>query len=134
MFTHAQRNGCPIHYAGAVLWFGHANELGEAHIHKRIADMTTSGVRPHTHPELQSGIETTQAMIAQLIAGQATILDTLNAQAENQARMQESITAMQGAITALINSQVEMQAAIGELARALAVVQADVALLLARDS
>ena len=89
--------------------------------------MTTSGVRPHTHPELQSGIETTQAMIAQLIAGQATILDTLNAQAENQARMQE-------AITALIDSQVEMQAAIGELARGLAVVQADVALLLARDS
>ena len=89
--------------------------------------MTTSGVRPHTHPELQSGIETTQAMIAQLIAGQATILDTLNAQAENQARMQE-------AITALIDSQVEMQAAIGELARALAVVQADVALLVARDS
>ena len=96
--------------------------------------MTTSSVRPHTHPELQSGIETTQAMIAQLIAGQATILDTLNAQAENQARMQDSITAMQGAITALIDSQVEMQAAIGELARGLAVVQADVALLLARDS
>ncbi len=110
-----------------MLWFGYANELGDAHAHKRIADMTTSSVRPHTHPELQSGIETTQAMIAQLIAGQATILDTLNAQAENQARMQE-------AITALIGSQVEMQAAIGELARGLAMVQADVALLLARDS
>ena len=110
-----------------MLWFGYANELGDADAHKRIADMTTSGVRPHTHPELQSGIDTTQAMIAQLIAGQATILDTLNAQAENQARMQE-------AITALIDSQVEMQAAIGELARGLAVVQADVALLLARDS
>lgn len=96
--------------------------------------MTTTSAIPHTHPELQSGIDTTQAMIAQLIAGQATILDTLNAQAENQARMQESITA-------LIDSQVQMQAAIGELqmavgelARALAVVQADVALLLARDS
>ena len=96
--------------------------------------MTTGSAIPHTHPELQSGIETTQAMIAQLIAGQATILDTLNAQAENQARMQESITAMQGAITSLIDSQIQMQAAIGELARALAVVQADVALLLARDS
>lgn len=103
--------------------------------------MTTSSAIPHTHPELQSGIDTTQAMIAQLIVGQATILDTLNAQAESQARMQESITAMQGAITSLIDSQIQMQAAIGELqmavgelARALAVVQADVALLLARDS
>lgn len=110
--------------------------------------MTTSSVIPHTHPELQSGIDTTQAMIAQLIAGQATILDTLNAQAESQARMQDemttmqvAITTMQSSITALIDSQVQMQAAIGELqmavgelARGLAVVQADVALLLARDS
>ena len=110
--------------------------------------MTTTSVIPHTHPELQSGIDTTQAMIAQLIAGQATILDTLNAQAENQARMQDemttmqvAITTMQSSITALIDSQVQMQAAIGELqmavgelAHGLAVVQADVALLLARDS
>lgn len=65
--TRLQRNGCPIHYgytmAGAVLWFGYANELGDAHVHKRIAAMTTSGIRPHTHPELQSGIETTLAMV-----------------------------------------------------------------------
>lgn len=117
--------------------------------------MTTTSAIPHTHPELQSGIDTTQAMIAQLIAGQATILDTLNAQAESQARMQDeittmqvAITTMQSSITALIDSQVQMQTAIGELqmavgelqmdvgelARGLAVVQADEALLLARDS
>ena len=112
--------------------------------------MTTTTISggAHTHPELQSGIETTQAMLAQVLDGQATILDTLNVQAENQARMQADISelqmtvgAMQSTIGEMQTDISEMKTAIGELqstvgdvARGLAVVQADVALLVARDS
>ena len=119
--------------------------------------MTTTTISggAHTHPELQSGIETTQAMLAQVLDGQATILDTLNVQAENQARMQATIVEMQADISEMKADIGEMKTAIGELqstvgelqstvgelqstvgdvARGLAVVQADVELLVARDS
>ena len=112
--------------------------------------MTTTTISggAHTHPELQSGIETTQAMLAQVLDGQATILDTLNVQAENQARMQADISELQMTVgemkTAIGELQVtvgevqstvdELQSTIGDVARGLAVVQADVALLVARDS
>ena len=105
--------------------------------------MTTTTISggAHTHPELQSGIETTQAMLAQVLDGQATILDTLNVQAENQARMQADISEMKTAIGELQSTVGELQTTVGELqstvgdvARGLAVVQADVALLVARDS
>ena len=105
--------------------------------------MTTTTISggAHTHPELQSGIETTQAMLAQVLDGQATILDTLNVQAENQARMQADISELQMTVGEMKADISEMKTAIGELqstvgdvARGLAVVQADVALLVARDS
>lgn len=119
--------------------------------------MTTTTISggAHTHPELQSGIETTQAMLAQVLDGQATILDTLNVQAESQARMQADISELQMTVGEMKTDISEMKAAIGDLqttvgelqstvgdlqstvgdvARGLAVVQADVALLVARDS
>lgn len=112
--------------------------------------MTTTTISggAHTHPELQSGIETTQAMLAQVLDGQATILDTLNAQAESQARMQATIVEIQADISEMktaigdlqttvgeLQSTVgDLQSTVGDVARGLAVVQADVALLVARDS
>ena len=100
------------------------------------ADMTatTISIGAHTHPELQSGIETTQALLAQVLDGQATILDTLNVQAESQARMQTDISEMKTAIGELQSTVGELQSTVGDVARGLAVVQADVALLVARDS
>ena len=68
-------------------------------------------------------------------------MDTLNVQAESQARMQADISELQMSVGEMKADISEMKTAIGELqstggevARGLAVVQADVALLVARDS
>ena len=84
--------------------------------------MTTTAISggAHTHPELQSGIETTQAMLAQVLDGQATILDTLNVQAENQARMQADISEMKSDIA-------DLQTTVGEMKTDIAEMKADIA-------
>ena len=90
--------------------------------------MTTATISggAHTHPELQSGIETTQALLAQVLDGQATILDTLNVQAENQARMQADITEMKADIADLQTTVGEMKTDIAEMKTDIADLQSTV--------
>ena len=69
---------------------------------------TTISGGAHTHHELQSGIETTQAMLAQVLDEQATILDTLNAQARMQAdisELQMSVGEMKTAIRRIADNR-----------------------------
>ena len=113
--------------------------------------MTTVASGAHAHPE----VDTIQDMMAQLVDGQVKMMSAITALAENQARMQETMSVMQETVSvmqetmsvmhesiatlhesvdALRASTAALQAATGELARGLAVVQADVAMLVARDS
>ena len=84
--------------------------------------MTTVASGAHGHPE----VDNMQDLMAQLVDGQTKMMEAITTLAENQVRLQEAIEALRASTT-------ELQAATGELARGLAVVQADVALLVARN-
>ena len=140
----------PIYAAVWWVWYGLCIAMNLM-ARERMADMTTVASGAHGHPE----VDTMQDLMAQLVDGQtnmmsaittltenqAKMMSAITALTENQARMQETMSVMQETIAmlhesvdALRASTEALQAATGELARGLAVVQADVALLVARDS
>ena len=110
---------------------------------ERMADMTTVASGAHGHPE----VDIMQDLMAQWVDGQAKMMSAITALTENQARMQETMMVMQETISVMQESiatlhesldvlrasTAALQAATGDLARGLAIVQADVALLVARD-
>ena len=110
---------------------------------ERMADMTTVASGAHGHPE----VDNMQDLMAQLVDGQTKMMSAITALTENQARMQETMMVMQETISVMQESiatlhesldvlrasTAALQAATGDLARGLAIVQADVALLVARD-
>ena len=92
--------------------------------------MTTVASGAHAHPEVSA----MQDLMAQMVDRQTEMMSAITTLAEGQVRLQEAITTLAENQARMQESILELQAATGDLARVLAVVQADVALLVARDS
>ena len=92
--------------------------------------MTTVASGAHAHPEVGA----MQDLMAQMVDRQTEMMSAITTLAEGQVRLQEAITTLAENQARMQESILELQAATGDLARVLAVVQADVALLVARDS
>ena len=97
---------------------------------ERMGDMTTVASGAHAHPE----VDTMQDILARVVDMQADMASALATLTENQRKMAETMTVMLDAIETLQTSTAELQASTGNLARTMALVQADVAMLVERDS